>query len=50
MRGLAGMDSGLAAGEIAYGLFGEDELAVPGDAQAIVLALVVDQDFLIALE
>ncbi|MPN18342.1 hypothetical protein SDC9_165702 [bioreactor metagenome] len=40
---------GLQAGP-ANVLFGENQLAVLGDAQAIVLAFVADQDFLAALK
>jgi hypothetical protein len=38
------------AGDAVADLFGENQFAVLGDAQAIVLAFVADQDFLIALE
>jgi hypothetical protein len=40
---------GFVAG-VANDLLGENQLAVLGDAQAIVFTFVADQDFLTALE
>lgn len=40
----------LAGGGAVTDLFGENQFAVPGNAQAIVLTSMTNQDFLIALE